>query len=122
MAHQPPTILFLKQSFIETQVRLLSRPLELTPAWPTRNASDDDSLPQPSVDEALHRANRALAEHTRRVYPPQSTRIVAEQINKLYKPGGSALHEDDDEEDDADAPPKRGADLSTLPCALALKE
>ncbi|KAH6690300.1 kinetochore Sim4 complex subunit Fta4 [Plectosphaerella plurivora] len=112
MANQPPTILFLKQSFVETQVRLLSRPLDLGPSWQTHNAASDEPLTQPAVDEALHRANRGLAEHTRRVYPPQSTRIVAEQINKLYKPG-AALHEDDDDEaNDGDAPPKRGVDLT----------
>ncbi|KAL2173238.1 kinetochore Sim4 complex subunit Fta4 [Thermothelomyces heterothallicus CBS 202.75] len=93
MAPTPPTVLSLKQSFLTTQTRLLSQPLAPTRAWLSSNSNsnsnnndDDDEppLPEKAVDDALFKLNHRLQQHARRVYPPQATRHVAEQIDQLY--------------------------------------
>lgn len=109
MTQIPPTILSLKQSFLETQIRLLSRPLDPDQTWLDQHAAADGHLPSSSVDEALLRLNQTLQQHNRRVYPPQATRIVAEQIDKLYHPDNP---EPDGDADNEDRPPAHGADLS----------
>ncbi|KAK0635469.1 kinetochore Sim4 complex subunit Fta4 [Bombardia bombarda] len=91
----PPTVVTLKQNFLSTQTRLLSQPLKPTPAWRAANEQhqheqDDTSnspgqpLPEKAIDDALFRLNHRLQQHARRVYPPQATRHVAEQIEVLY--------------------------------------
>ncbi|KAL2159722.1 hypothetical protein VTH06DRAFT_2291 [Thermothelomyces fergusii] len=93
MAPTPPTVLSLKQSFLTTQTRLLSQPLTPSRAWlssnnnsssSSENDSDGPPLPEKAVDDALFRLNHRLQQHARRVYPPQATRHVAEQIDQLY--------------------------------------
>jgi hypothetical protein len=86
----PPTVLSIKQSFLSTQTRLLSQPLAPSRQWrrAQAHASDDDedarALPDQAVDDALFKLNHALQQHSRRVYPPQATRHVAEQLDRLY--------------------------------------
>ncbi|GAB1313970.1 hypothetical protein MFIFM68171_04180 [Madurella fahalii] len=85
MAPTPPTIVSLKQDFLTTQTRLLSQPLTPTRAWRNNNKSqEDNSLPEKAVDDALFKLNHRLQQHSRRVYAPQATRHVAEQIDQLY--------------------------------------
>ncbi|KAL1836288.1 hypothetical protein VTJ49DRAFT_5334 [Mycothermus thermophilus] len=88
MAPNPPTILTLKQSFLTAQTRLLSQPLSPSPAWldDNKNNNDPDNppLPEKAVHDALFKLNHRLQQHARRVYPPQATRHVAEQIDQLY--------------------------------------
>ncbi|KAK3373337.1 kinetochore Sim4 complex subunit Fta4 [Lasiosphaeria ovina] len=93
----PPTVVALKQRFLGTQTRALSQPLAPSRAWRTSSAQagpDTDEnetgggsnsrLPDKAVDDALFRLNHALQQHARRVYAPQATRHVAEQIDGLY--------------------------------------
>ncbi|KAK4241324.1 kinetochore Sim4 complex subunit Fta4 [Achaetomium macrosporum] len=94
MAPTPPTIVSLKQSFLTSQTRLLSQPLAPTRAWrksnnETSQGSDEQqqqgiALSEKAVDDALFKLNHRLQQHARRVYAPQATRHVAEQIDQLY--------------------------------------
>lgn len=114
MAPPAPTIPTLKQNFLTNQTRLLSQPLQ--PSRPWRRANDDPAnnnnnndaaLPEKALDDALFRLNHTLKQHARRVYAPQATRHVAEQIDKLYlsSGGGAGSGVDDAREggDDGDA-------------------
>ncbi|ROV98561.1 hypothetical protein VSDG_04359 [Cytospora chrysosperma] len=84
MAPSAPTIPTLKQDFLTTQTRLLSQPLQPSRTWRRANDSSEDRLPEKAVDDALFRLNHTLQQHARRVYAPQATRHVAEQIDRLY--------------------------------------
>ncbi|KXX79310.1 Kinetochore protein fta4 [Madurella mycetomatis] len=85
MAPTPPTIVSLKQNFLTAQTRLLSQPLTPTRAWRNNNSSQgDNSLSEKAIDDALFKLNHRLQQHSRRVYAPQATRHVAEQIDQLY--------------------------------------
>lgn len=84
MAPQPPTILSLKGSFLANQTRQLSQPLSPSRPWRSANAAAADGIPEKALDDALFRLNHALQQHARRVYAPQATRHVAEQIDQLY--------------------------------------
>ncbi|EAA32381.1 hypothetical protein GE21DRAFT_7430 [Neurospora crassa] len=115
----PPTILSLKSDFLNTQTRTLSQPLAPTRTFTSQNddtssshsqsQQQHQSIPQKPLSEALQKLNHRLTQHNRRAYPPQATRHVAEQIDKLYFTStststslGGKENEDDDEEDDED--------------------
>ena len=65
-------------------------------------------MSEKAVDDALFRLNHTLQQHARRVYAPQATRHVAEQIDKLYlsagerRPGDGDGDEGDGEGDGGD--------------------
>ncbi|XXH03296.1 beta-glucosidase [Hypoxylon texense] len=89
----PPTILAHKSSFLTAQTLQLSQALAPSAAWRESNSSraaegggggGGGGLSDRVVDEALYRANHALQQHARRVYAPQASRHVAEQIEALY--------------------------------------
>ena len=117
----PPTILAHKTDFLTSQTLQLSRPLWPSNVWrASNNTSNNNSdrgadesnveentappLSEKAIDDALYRLNHALQQHARRVYAPQATRHVAEQIEALYLEAGErALRgRDDDEEDTED--------------------
>ena len=115
----PPTILAHKTDFLTSQTLQLSRALWPSNAWRESNSSNSDRrgddtnaeestappLSEKAVDDALYRLNHALQQHARRVYAPQATRHVAEQIEALYLEAGErALRGRDDDEDDAEDP------------------
>lgn len=79
-----PTIPSLKQSFIAAQATLLAQPLAPSAAWRAANTASDAPLPARALDDALAALNHALQRHCRRVYAPQATRNVAEQIASAY--------------------------------------
>lgn len=82
-----PTILSLKQNFLTTQTRLLSQAPEPSRAWRRRNtdnSADGGLVPEKALNDALYRLNHTIQQHARRVYAPQATRHVAEQIDRLY--------------------------------------
>ena len=109
----PPNIISLKQDFVRSQVRILSGQ-SLAPSRSWRDAVDaaqerasrenkktkerkEDGNPakrykpkepaplsESAVNQAVSRANNALHQHCSRAYPPQATRFVAEQIDRLY--------------------------------------
>lgn len=113
MAATPPTVVHLKQSFLTTQTRLLSQPLAPSRDWLTTNTTHDEGLPPKAVDDALFKLNQRLQQHTRRVYAPQATRHVAEQIDVLY--WNAALAATESRDDDDDEALKFGSDLGTPP-------
>ncbi|KAI0402211.1 kinetochore Sim4 complex subunit Fta4 [Xylaria palmicola] len=94
----PPTIIAHKSGFLAAQTLHLSQALAPSPAWRAANdavataAEEGDGdggrrgagLPARAVDDALYRLNHALAQHARRVYAPQASRLVAEQIEGLF--------------------------------------
>ncbi|POS70791.1 hypothetical protein DHEL01_v210814 [Diaporthe helianthi] len=108
MAPPPPTILTLKQNFITAQTRLLSQPLQPSRAWRRGNeaaANDEEAaaaaLTEKAVDDALFRLNHTLQQHSRRVYVPQATRQIAEQVDRLYLSAGERQAADGDDDEDA---------------------
>ncbi|KAI1770650.1 kinetochore Sim4 complex subunit Fta4 [Hypoxylon cercidicola] len=81
----PPTILAHKSSFLTAQTLQLSQTLAPSAAWRESNSrAAEGALSDRVVDEALYRANHTLQQHARRVYAPQASRHVAEQIEALY--------------------------------------
>ncbi len=90
----PPTILALKQAFVERVTRQLGQPLVPSRAWRRKSRGRDGSthavdknsrLPPKAVDDALARTNQLLLQHARRIYPPSAVRHVAEQLDQLYR-------------------------------------
>ncbi|CAJ2502976.1 Uu.00g103700.m01.CDS01 [Anthostomella pinea] len=101
----PPTILAHKSTFITAQTLHLSQNLAPSAAWRSINdRAQQGGLSGRVVDEALYRLNHALQQHARRVYAPQASRHVAEQIEGLFLAAGerAARGEEDDEEEDGD--------------------
>ncbi|KAK3351025.1 kinetochore Sim4 complex subunit Fta4 [Neurospora tetraspora] len=116
----PPTILSLKSDFLTTQTRTLSQPLAPTRTFLSQNDNTSSPrghsqsqhhqgqhIPQKPLSEALTKLNHRLTQHNRRAYPPQATRHVAEQIDKLYFSTTSATSlgrndERDEEDEDGD--------------------
>ncbi|KAJ4407299.1 hypothetical protein N0V82_009937 [Gnomoniopsis sp. IMI 355080] len=126
MAPQTPSILTLKQNFLTAQTRLLSQPLQPSRAWRRSNeAADNDEnnqrLSEKAVDDALFRLNQTLHQHAKRVYPPQATRHIVEQIDQLYLATGDRLADGDGNVDDEEEWRLVGADfvkhgvISSLP-------
>lgn len=111
-----PTILSLKQTFLTTQTRLLSQPPEPSRAWrrgnnshhPSSQGGDDEEgrnhqkLSEKALNDALYRLNHTLQQHARRVYAPQATRHVAEQIDQLYLGVGERRRRGGDENGDGE--------------------
>ncbi|KAL7767383.1 hypothetical protein ACKLNR_001684 [Fusarium oxysporum f. sp. zingiberi] len=79
-----PTIPSLKQSFITSQTTLLSQPLTPSRSWQETNDASDEAIPERVVQEVLYNLNHTIQQHCRRVYPPQASRNIAEQINDVY--------------------------------------
>lgn len=105
MARPAPSILDLKQDFLTAQTRLLSQPLQPSRAWRRANeaAGEDENyrrVSEKAVDDALFRLNQTLQQHAKRVYPPQATRQVTEQIDALYLAATERRGVDGDDGDD----------------------
>ncbi|KAH7121936.1 putative kinetochore protein fta4, partial [Dactylonectria estremocensis] len=79
-----PTVPALKQSFLSIQTTLLAQPLAPSRAWQAANDASDSPLPPRAVDDALFALNHAIQRHCRRVYAPQASRHIAEQVNDVY--------------------------------------
>lgn len=110
----PQTIKSLKQDFLHAQTRLLSQPPAPSRAW--RRAHDDNNnnknnedhatpqkLSEKAIDDALFRLNQTLLQHAKRVYPPQATRHVAEQIEQLYLDAGEERMQAEREDGEGEA-------------------
>ncbi|KAF5587022.1 kinetochore fta4 [Fusarium pseudocircinatum] len=79
-----PTIPSVKQSFITSQTTLLSQPIAPSRSWQEANDASDEAIPDRVVQEVLYNLNHTIQQHCRRVYPPQASRSIAEQINDVY--------------------------------------
>jgi hypothetical protein len=79
-----PTIPSLKQSFLINQTTLLAQPLTPSHSWQAINDASDEAIPDRVVQDVLHSLNHTIQQHCRRVYAPQASRNIAEQINSVY--------------------------------------
>ncbi|KAI1079757.1 kinetochore Sim4 complex subunit Fta4 [Whalleya microplaca] len=106
----PPTILANKSAFLTAQTLLLSRELTPSSAWRNANArADDQALPDKAVADAMYRVHHVLQQHARRVYAPQASRHVAEQIEGLYlEAAETAVREEREGELDDEAAERGG--------------
>ncbi|KAH7026436.1 kinetochore complex Fta4 of Sim4 subunit, or CENP-50-domain-containing protein [Microdochium trichocladiopsis] len=129
----PPTVLAHKTAFLTAQTLQLSQPLAPSQHWQRSNAdSDAASLSQKTLEDALTRLNHLLQQHSRRVYAPQASRHVAEQIERLlldsadrYIAGRRQEGEDGGDKDGADIGDdalRIGADLTTHAMISSLPE
>ncbi|KAI8623160.1 kinetochore Sim4 complex subunit Fta4 [Xylariaceae sp. FL1651] len=97
----PPTIIAHKSTFLANQTLHLSQALTPSTAWRTANERAQDGLSARVVDDALYRLNHTLTQHARRVYAPQASRHVAEQVEGLFREEAErALRDEEDEEED----------------------
>lgn len=101
MPRAPPTIPAAKQAFLNAQTNLLSQPLAPSRAWRNANDASDESVPARIIDDALVSVNLAVQQHCRRVYAPQATRAIAEQIADGYTRDADRRAGKDADEDDA---------------------
>ncbi|KAI0864293.1 kinetochore Sim4 complex subunit Fta4 [Xylaria cubensis] len=122
----PPTIIAHKSTFLATQTLHLSQALAPSPAWHAANERAEDGLSARVVDDALYRLNHVLTQHSRRVYAPQASRLVAEQIEGLFYAETQRVlrgSEDSGDGEDADVERERlrvGADFTTDEAISAL--
>jgi hypothetical protein len=84
MTAPAPTIPALKESFITAQTNLLSQPVVPSRIWRRNNNASSQPIPTRVVDDALFSLNQTIQLHCRRVYPPQASYNVAEQISNSY--------------------------------------
>ncbi|MCJ1399639.1 hypothetical protein MMC11_002841 [Xylographa trunciseda] len=104
-----PTIPALKQSFLQSQIRLLSTPLSPSPTWRDHvpNAPPNP-LTNELVQDVVHKVNALIRAHNLRVYPAAALRHVAEQIDALYWAAGAP---DEETGEDGAGMVGRGVDL-----------
>ncbi|EPE27344.1 hypothetical protein GLAREA_03259 [Glarea lozoyensis ATCC 20868] len=100
-----PTIPALKTSFLTTQISLLSTPLK--PSSNPPNPVQDPSIPPKTITTVLEKTNTLVRQHNKRIFTPQATRHVAEQIDRLYWNAAASASEGHGEEW-----MRRGVDLS----------
>ncbi|KAF5004055.1 hypothetical protein FDECE_9430 [Fusarium decemcellulare] len=79
-----PTIPALKQSFLTNQTTLLAQPLAPSRSWQAANDASEEAIPQRVLQEVLLNLNGTIQQHCRRVYAPQASRSIAEQIDGIY--------------------------------------
>lgn len=91
----PPTVIAQKQSFLATQTRLLSQPIQPSRTWLAANDSSESPLSDALIEHVVTRLNHNIAQHSRRAYPHQASRHVAEQIDSLYLSHPTAVQEDE---------------------------
>ncbi|KAK7995463.1 hypothetical protein PG990_014236 [Apiospora arundinis] len=137
----PPTILAHKSAFLTAQTLRLSQNLAPSGAWRNHvfNQEEDAAeqedgqraavVTEKAVDDALYRLNHALQQHARRVYAPQATRHVAEQIDQLFldinKDDRHQADVEDEQDEDGQHIQKgdelrQGADFTSDPTISAL--
>lgn len=99
-APAPPTITQLKERFISRQIHLLSSPVDVSPAFRTANNRADKLLEPRLLEAAVTYVDSTVQEHCRRIFVPQATRAVSEQINDSYtKEAERKLQREQDDED-----------------------
>ncbi|KAF2963820.1 hypothetical protein GQX73_g9766 [Xylaria multiplex] len=115
----PPTLIAHKSGFLARQTLQLSQALAPSATWRAANDRAEDGLPARVVDDAIVRLNHIVTQHSRRVHAPQTSRHIAEQIERLfYEEAERVLRGDEDEGDEGDGNVERqqlrvGADFTT---------
>lgn len=127
----PPTILAHKSAFLSAQTLQLSQNLAPSGAWRNNAHNNEDAenqatVTEKAVDDALYRLNHALQQHARRVYAPQATRHIAEQIDQLFLDINKDVDDDPEGEEDEEGNNvqkgdelRQGADFSAWPPAFS---
>ncbi|KZZ87671.1 hypothetical protein AAL_08338 [Moelleriella libera RCEF 2490] len=128
MSGSAPTVPALKESFITAQTNLLSQPLAPSRNWQRANNASNQPIPTRLLDDALFSLSQTIQQHCRRVYPPQASYNVAEQISNSYlrdaedrvtrlKESESSIGRELDLADEAGEGGKKAADdsIETLP-------
>ncbi|EON64039.1 hypothetical protein W97_03269 [Coniosporium apollinis CBS 100218] len=82
------TVVALKTSFLRTQTRILSQPLQPSDRWRDSN-HDVGGFSEANVKEAIREVNRLLRRHSKSAYSSIAIRHIAEQIDKLYWEAGA---------------------------------
>lgn len=95
MSGNHSTVVSIKSSFLRTQIRILSQPLQASEQF-----VKSTSIPTSTVREVAREANRILRRHNKATYPAISIRHVAEQIDRLY--WDATIPESDAEADQGD--------------------
>ncbi|PHH81983.1 hypothetical protein CDD82_7368 [Ophiocordyceps australis] len=86
-SHAPkptPTVAAVKKAFVAAQANILAQAPTPSAAWHAGNDASPQPLPGRAVDEAVAALGQLVQQHCRRVYAPQATRNVAEQIWNVY--------------------------------------
>ncbi|KAI0536507.1 kinetochore Sim4 complex subunit Fta4 [Xylaria digitata] len=115
----PPTLIAHKSAFLAKQTLQLSQALAPSATWRAANDRAEDGLPARVVDDAIVRLNHIVTQHNRRVHAPQTSRHIAEQIERLfYEEAERVLRGDEDEGGEGDRDVERqqlrvGADFTT---------
>ncbi|KAF2102576.1 hypothetical protein NA57DRAFT_25135, partial [Rhizodiscina lignyota] len=91
------TVVALKSSFLRTQTRILSQPLQPSEQW-RNNSRERGTLTDAAIAEATRELNRQVRRHNKAAYSSLAIRHVAEQIDKLYWVTGAPILFDDDHE------------------------
>ncbi|KAG6020955.1 hypothetical protein E4U41_002670 [Claviceps citrina] len=84
MTAPAPTVPSLKEAFISAQTNLLSQPLAPSRNWRRANDASGQPIPPRLLDDVLFLLNQTIQQHCQRVYPPQASHNVAEQISSSY--------------------------------------
>lgn len=105
-----PTITSVKQTFVAAQTNLLSQPIAPSRAWRASNDASEHAIPSRLIEDAVANVNRTIQQHCRRVYAPQASRNVAEQISNVYSRDAERRMENPD---DAEGGIGRELDLGT---------
>ncbi|KAG5975401.1 hypothetical protein E4U55_007702 [Claviceps digitariae] len=84
MTAPAPTVPSLKETFISAQTNLLSQPLAPSGTWRRANDASKQPISPRLLDDILFSLNQTIQQHCRRVYPPQASYNVAEQISSSY--------------------------------------
>ncbi|KJZ72501.1 hypothetical protein HIM_08170 [Hirsutella minnesotensis 3608] len=79
-----PTIPSLKQAFLAAQVNLLAHALSPSQSWRDSNDASEHPIPASVLEDVVFALNQTIQQHCRRVYAPQASRHVAEQISNAY--------------------------------------
>ncbi|KAF4314649.1 glutamyl-tRNA reductase [Botryosphaeria dothidea] len=82
------TVVSLKSSFLRTQTRILSQPLQAPERWKASNISASD-IPESVIKDALREVNRQVRRYNKSAYPSLAIRHVADQIDALYWAAGA---------------------------------
>ncbi|KAI9812899.1 MAG: hypothetical protein M1827_004417 [Pycnora praestabilis] len=84
------TIIELKESFLRSQVRQLSAPLQPSRHWRDfAPVPEEGDLKEKVVAEVLYKLNTIARRHNKAAYSSQALRHVAEQIDALYWAAGA---------------------------------
>lgn len=130
MSNEERTVVALKSSFLRTQIRILSQPLQPSQRW-RDNSRQSGTLTDGAIADATREGeahvgssgrfyadtcasvNRQLRRHTKAAYSSLAVRHVAEQIDQLYWDAAAPDVDVEDFDDPEDGILRVGDDLTS---------